>query len=210
MMNLYGNGQSRSFRALWALEEAKIPYNYHHVEFESEQNPYGALSREYKNLNCQGKVPTIVDGDLVITESAAILNYVSACSPSARLAPIYDTPLKVKFDEICFFVLSDLEQPVSSIGKHRFGLPRERRIPDMLETSVWEFNRSLTALKQYLTENEYLVGKSFTIADILVAHTLNLATFFGLDMPEIFSSYKDRMYKRPACQTALEVSKNHC
>ncbi len=210
MIDLYGSGQARSFRALWALEEADLSYNYHHIKFGSEQGPLGALSAEYISLNSQGKVPTLIDGDLVITQSAAILNYIAATNPDKKLTPQDNVKLRAKYDEVCFFVLSDLEQPVSSIGKHRFALPEEFRIEKMADTAAWEFKRSLKALAQYLSEKEkYVFGTSFSMADILVAHTLNMATNFGMDIPDTFSAYKDRMYKRPACQKALKILRGH-
>ena len=205
MITLYGNGQSRSFRALWALEEAKVTYIYHSVTFGSEKDPFGTLSKEYKQLNIQGKVPTYVEDEIVLTESAAILNYIAATHPSKKLAPLDNVKLKAKYDEVCFFVLSDLEQPVWTNGKHRFAIPEEYRISEVLDTATWEFKQSIKALEQLLDGKKYVIGETFTMADILVAHTLNWAINFHFDVPVKLQQYRRRMYERPACKRACEM-----
>jgi len=206
MFTLYGNGQARSFRVLWALEEANVEYIYHTVNFGSGDGPLGALSEEYKKINFQGKVPTCVDGDTVLTESAAIINYIAALYPEEKLAPLDDVKLRSRYDEVCFFVLSDLEQPLWSNGKHQFALPEERRVPEVLNTTRWEFTQSLRALEQFLQGKKYIVGSSFSMADILVAHTLNWAINFNFEMPVELQEYKDRMYGRHACKRAYKAS----
>ena len=90
-MQLYGMSMSRSFRALWAVEETGVVCDYVELKFGStEEN--GSLSEQYKAINPQGKVPTLVDGDLVIRESAAIINYLAAKSPESKLMPADGTP----------------------------------------------------------------------------------------------------------------------
>jgi len=201
-MILYGTGQTRSFRVLWALEEAGIAYEYKNIKPGSEDT----TSEEYRKLNFQGKIPTLVDGDLVITESAAILNYVATQKQDKALLPFDDAHLRAKYDEISFFVLSDLEQPLWSNGKHRFALPPKQRIPQMLETANWEFAKAEKALIKHLGNSQYIVGDRFTMADILVAHTIQWANHFKFEVEDSLLKYRDHMYKRTACQRALEIS----
>jgi len=205
MTILYGNGQSRSFRALWALEETGIPYEYKHVELglgEGSDTPGEA----YLSLNCQGKVPTLIDADLVISESAAILNYIAALKPSSHLIPENDPALRVRYDQIGFFVLSELEQPLWTSGKHRFALPEKVRVPAILDTTVhWEFDKALEALGHLFNGKGYAIGNRFSMADILVAHTLNWAESFMFKVPDEFQTYRKKMYDRPACKKALSM-----
>jgi len=206
MINLYGFGQSRSFRAVWALEEAGLEYTYIAVDFNSDQAPHGRHSDNYKSINFQGKVPTLEDEDLILTESAAILNYIARKAPEAGLMPDDDIKLLARYDELAFFVLSDLEQPLWSNGKHRFALPQEQRIPQMLETANWEFAKSLQALNNHLGDQEYALGNQFTNLDILIAQTINWAQRFNFDVPEKFVALRDRHYARPAAIRAAEVT----
>jgi len=205
MITLYGNGLSRSFRALWALEEVNAKYIYHSVKFGSNEALIGTLSHEYKKLNFQGKVPTFIENEIVITESAAILNYIAATHPLLELAPLHNRNLRAKYDEVCFFVLSDLEQSLWTNGKHRFVLPEKYRISEVLPTTIWEFKQSLKALEDFLSDKEFIIGENFTMADILVAHTLTWAINFHFDVPKELLQYKKRMYERPACLRACKL-----
>ena len=204
MITLHGSGQSRSFRALWALEEAAVEYRYQDVKIGSDQ-PGGTRHPEYLLINCQGKAPTLVDGELILTESAAMLNYIASLAPKKNLMPISDLKAKAQYDDFCYFVLSDLEQPLWSKGKHKFVLPKEHRIPQMLETVQWEFKRSLAALDYLLGDQPYVLGEQFSCADILLAQTLSWADRFEFELPEKLLKYRDRMYQRAACVKALEI-----
>ncbi len=194
-------GKSRSIRAIWALEEAHAKYEYIAIQFGSEEEN-GALSDTYKCINSQGKVPTLEDGELVITESGAILNYVANKYPSQNLIP-EDINLRAKYDELCFFILSDLEQGLWTSGKHRFALPEEQRVPDVLKTATWEFEKAQKALGCLFDGEGFAVGDSFTMADILLAHTLSWADSFKFNVEQKYLDYRDRMYSRPACKSAL-------
>jgi glutathione S-transferase len=196
-MKLYGMGQSRSFRVLWALEESGLKYEYIAVDF-------GDKSSDYKNLNFEGKVPTLVDGDLVLIESGAIINYIAAHCQVLNLIPATDIKKRAKYDELCCFVLTELEQGLWTNGKHRFALPEEHRVPDVLNTSTWEFNKAIKTLQNMFDGESYVLGDNFTMADILLAQTLNWAERFKFTVPENLLAYKNRMYARPACASALK------
>jgi glutathione S-transferase len=203
-MKLYGMGKSRSFRALWALEEAGVKYDYVSVVFgSSEEN--GTASADYLALNTQGKVPTLVDDDLVITESGAILNYIGSKSADLSLLPSNDLKRRAKYDELCFFILTELEQALWTNGKHRFALPEAQRVPDILSTANWEFAKALDALEPLFDGEGFVLGDEFTMADVLLAHTITWAESFKFDLPEKLVTYKNKMFYRSACKQALKV-----
>jgi len=114
MIKLYGSGQSRSFRALWALEEAGL--NFEYVEVTAQF----IASDDYKALNSQSKIPTLVDGALVLTESAAIVNYVASLSDRSLMPE--EGPARAEYDDFCYFIMTDFEQPLWTKGKHSFAL----------------------------------------------------------------------------------------
>ncbi len=203
-MKLYGMGKSRSFRALWALEEAGIEYEYVAVEFASS-GENGALSEAYQKLNSQGKVPTLVDGDLVLTESGAILNYIAGNSTDLTLIPSNSLKRRARYDEIMFFVQTELEQALWSNGKHRFALPEEYRIKEMLTTATFEFNKAMATLEHLFDGEGYVAGEEFTMADVMLAHTLTWAESFKFDVPEKFLTYRNKMYYRKGCKNAVKV-----
>ena len=203
-MKLYGMGQSRSFRALWALEEAGLEYEYVAVEFGSDKEN-GTASEKYKSLNFESKVPTFVDGNLVLTESGAILNYIGSNSPKLHLIPSNDLMRRAKYDEICCFVLTELEQGLWTNGKHRFALPKEHRIAEILPTATWEFQKAIKTLQSRFNGEGFVLGDEFTMADVLLAQTIAWAERFEFEVPETLLTYKNKMYYRTACKKALEV-----
>jgi len=187
MIKLYGSGHSRSFRALWALEEAGLDFEYIAV------TPDLLASADYKALNAQSKIPTLVDGSLVLTESAAIVNY--AASLSAQTLVPESHAARAEYDDFCYFVMTDFEQPLWTKGKHAFVLPEEQRKAEVIETATWEFAKSQTALQQ---------RKQFSMADVLLAQTLNWAQRFEMDVAPELLAYKDRHYGRAACVASLK------
>lgn len=203
-MQLYGMGLSRSFRTLWAAEETGADYDYIELEFGSSGDN-GPQSKQYRKLNSQGKVPTLVDGDLVICESAAILNYLAAKAPQHNLMPIDGTADRARYDEMCFFILSELEQPLWTTGKHKFAIPEQYRVPEILtKTTAFEFAKAQSAVLALKGEREYAVGKYFTMADILLAQTLGWAQRFEFSIDDSLLEYKERMTKRDAFGRAMK------
>jgi glutathione S-transferase len=202
-MKLYGMGKSRSFRALWAMHEAGLKFDYVNVAFGSEGDN-GTASKAYKALNSEGKVPTLVDDDLVLIESAAILNYVAAKSSNSHLLPTEDLKARAKYDEMNFFILTELEQGLWTNGKHRFALPEAHRVPDVLNTATFEFKKAVTTLQTKFDGDGFVLGKHFTMSDILLAHTLAWAENFEFKVPERLIDYKNRMYQRQACKDAIK------
>lgn len=205
-MKLYGIGQSRSLRALWALEEAGIPYEYQEVTLKAGAEDANSVKNpNYLSLNTQGKVPTLVDNTLVITESMAILNYIARSAPESGLLPNGSMAVYAKHDELVSFILLELEQPLWTRGKHLFALPEQHRVPAIFDTATFEFAKAIKCLEHLTTGGEFAVGDQFSLVDILLAQTLNWAERFKFDVPEKLVAYKDHHYQRPAMQRALAV-----
>lgn len=206
MLKLYGMGQSRSFRALWALEEADVPYEYETVVLRADGTTKNSAKHpNYLALNTQGKVPTLTNGDLIITESMAILNYIARCAPESGLLPNASMDVYAKHDELVSFILLELEQPLWTRGKHLFALPEEHRVPAIFNTSTFEFAKALKALQHLLPDSDYAVGGRFSLVDILLAQTLNWAQRFEFSVPNNLLGYRDMHYARPAAKRALAV-----
>lgn len=201
MYVLYGMPKTRTTRVVWALEELGVEYNYHLVDLTkgAGQQP------EFLALNPSGKVPVLADGELVLTESAAICTYLGDKHPESELVPRPGTAERGKFEQWCHFVMSELEQPLWTVGKHKFVFPEEKRVPAIIEVARWEFGRAAQLLARGLQGREYLVGGSFSMADILAAHTLAWAR--GFKMPhgiELLDDYQQRICSRSAFSRARE------
>src|SRR5689334_11987818 len=98
-MKVYGFPNTRSARVVWALEEAGATYDYAHVNLLKGE----AREAAFLKINPGGKVPALIDGDLVLTESAAICMHIADKFPTAELAPSPATAERARFYQWCFF-----------------------------------------------------------------------------------------------------------
>lgn len=199
-LTLYGCANSRSLRAAWALEEAGAEYDYTGVALRRGEG----RKPSYLRVNPGGKVPALDVGGEVITESAAIVTWVGDRFPQSGLTPAAGTLERARHDQWCAFAISELEQPLWTIAKHRFALPAQRRLPAIEETAAWEFGVACRVLAHALKGRPYILGERFDGADILLAHTLAWARSARVPVaPESLMEYAQRCLARPAVARAL-------
>ena len=107
--------QDRSDRVRWLLEEMQIPYTNHFlIKAKGELN-----TPEYRKLNPMGRVPTIVDGDLVMSESAAVCLYLADNYSYGKLAPKYeDVKLRAEYIKWMVFSVGTLECVIARMFTH--------------------------------------------------------------------------------------------
>jgi glutathione S-transferase len=200
-MKLYGYPNSRATRALWALEEAQVEYQYVHVDLKNG----AGRAADYLAINAGGKVPTLVDGDVVITESAAICLYLGDKFARSGLLPPAGTRARGECYRWVCFALSELEQPLWTIAKHRFVLPEERRVPAIMQTAFWEFSVAANVLAQELGNRCYAAGEDFSAADILLGHTLAWARSARIELGhDTLNAYAERVLGRATLARARE------
>jgi len=194
-MKLYGYRNGRALRALWALEEIEVDYEYTEVDImQGEgQAPW------YLQLNPTGKVPVLIDGELIIPESAAICMYLAEKYPHASLMPEAGTAARAKFYSFISFILTEMDAPLWTIAKHRFALPKEKRVSPVIDTAIWEFQRAAAIFSEKLGENRFLLGSLFTVVDILAGHTLLWAKSVRIEFasPQL-ESYLEILLSRDA------------
>lgn len=201
MYQVYGMPRTRSTRVVWALEELEAEYEFHLVDLMKREGQ----SPEFLKLNPFGKIPVLIDGDLVLTESAAICTYLGDKYPQSGLVPVSGTRERAIYDQWSYFVMTELEQPLWTIAKHRFSLPEEKRVPAILDVALWEFQRAAAVLADYLEGREYLVGAAFTMVDILAAHSLLWARAYKLPHNcERLDRYTQQISERAAFSRARE------
>ena len=196
MMTLYGFGRpSRASRVAWALEEVGAEWDYVATHPGSQ-----ALAV----VNPLGKMPVLVDGDLVLTESSACCSWVATRHRSPSLIPPDGTAERARYDRWCSFVVTELEQPLWTKAKHTFVLPEALRV-DVRPAVDFEFRRAVEALTSWIGDRPTLLRSGFSVADILCAHTLSWADRAGLGpmLPEPLVTYRDRHLARPAFGRAL-------
>ncbi|KWO07237.1 glutathione S-transferase [Burkholderia cepacia] len=192
-MKLYGFAGTRSQRALWGLKELDADF-----EFVSVNLLQGEHKRpEFLRLNPAGKVPVLVDGDLVIPESAAIVLYLADKYPEKALLPV-DPALRAQAYRWVMFAVTELEQPLWRITRHSFLYPPEKRSPADIELARDDFRTMAAILDKHLEGREFIVGDTLTVADCVTAYLIDWAGECNLieSFPQL-RAYLERLYARP-------------
>jgi len=200
-MKLYGYRNGRTFRALWALEEVGAEYEYVEVDVIHGEG----RKPSFLKINPGGKVPVLDDGGTIVTESAAICIHLAEKYPESGLLPTAGTTERTECYKWISFVLTELDALLWTIAKHRFALPKERRVPAVIDCARWEFEAAVKILATGLGNRVYLVGASLTVADIVAGHTLLWASSARLEVgAESLVRYLNALKMRDAFARARE------
>jgi glutathione S-transferase len=153
--------------------------------------------REFLKLNPAGKVPVLVDGDLVLNESVAIVLYLAEKYPEKGFLPT-DAKGRAEVDRWLLFTVTELEQPLWRIAKHTSVLPEARRIPGDVVLAREDFRDMVPVIEAHLAGREFVCGDRVTAADFVLAYTLDWANETNLLSAFPASvAYLERMYARP-------------
>ncbi|WP_437811004.1 glutathione S-transferase family protein [Sorangium sp. So ce1078] len=192
-MKLYEFAPTRSIRVRWTLQELGVDFEAIEVNLLA-----GDHNRpEFRKINPAGKVPALVDGDFVVTESVAIALYLAEKYPQKRLLPT-DLRQRAEVDRWLLFTVTELEQPLWRIIRHTSLYPEALRLPGDVDLAGREFKEMAAVLEGHMQGRQFVVGDGVTVADFVLAYTLdwgNEAKLLG-DCPKLIS-YMERMYARP-------------
>lgn len=193
MMKLYGFAATRSIRVLWALNELNAEFEFVPVNILAGEHH----RPEFLRINPAGKVPALVDGDVVLTESAAIVMYLAEKYPGRGLLPADPKQLAQAYRWV-MFAMTELEQPLWRITRHTWLYPEEQRIPAEIPVASQEFIAMATILDSHMAGRQFIVGDTVTIADCVTAYLMDWANEYHLiDEHPRLRTYLDRMYARP-------------
>lgn len=213
MITLYGAPRTRSIRISWLLEELALPWQYHYINFATGDSQH----TDFLALNPSGKIPVITDDNqnshapkssqLVLSESMAICLYLTEKYNTDCGYPILiaasGTPESALHHQWLSFITCELEQPLWTLAKHKFALPKSLRQEGMLTVAAWEFDKAAAVAEAWLPDSDFLLGDTLSVADILLTHILMWATKFGLNMSPKLAQYRDKIASRPALSRAL-------
>lgn len=201
-MKLYHCNQARSMRCVWALEEMGLDYELVPLQF-----PPRVFHKDYKTVNPLGTVPAFIDGDVTMTESAGICEYLAV-----KYGP---TPLAVTPDEADYGAYlnwlhrsdATLTFPQTLVLRYATFEPEERRSPQVAEDyRIW-FLARWRVVETALEARDYLCAERFTMADICVGYALHLAKTIGI--AEAFTpnvtQWWERITAREGYRRAVEL-----
>ncbi|MFZ0499608.1 MAG: glutathione S-transferase family protein [Steroidobacteraceae bacterium] len=192
-MKLYEFGPTRSIRARWILQELDAEFEPITVNLVARAH----REPEYLELNPAGKVPVLVDGDLVLTESVAIVLYLAEKYADRDFLPA-DARLRAEAYRWILFAVTEIEQPLWRIARHTTVYPEQDRLPADILLARRDFLPMAAVLESHMRGRAYVVGDRVTAADFVLAYTLDWADEAKLlgEFPTL-RSYVERMYARP-------------
>jgi glutathione S-transferase len=175
-LKVYGVAGSRAYRTLWMVKELGLDYEHVPVNFGdgSTKNP------EYLAINPNGRIPAIDDDGLKLCESMAINLYLAKKHDKG----FWPNTLagEARALQWSFWAMTELEKPALAALLHRMFLPEEKRDPKLADEGEQQLQQPLKVLDAALAETGYLVGSSFTVADLNVASILSWARLARVDL----------------------------
>jgi glutathione S-transferase len=203
---LWGAGSSRPMRALWMLHELELAYEHRPIRSRTGET----LTPEYTRLNPSQKIPTLQDGEFVLTESAAIVNYLGARYGAARgLGPPTEPRERARYDQWCFFVMMELDaNTLYILRRHEDLKDIYGEAPNALQTARDCFVRQVNAAAQRLeASGPFVLGERFGGPDILFTTSLVSALGRRIELPGPLHEYLKRTTARPAYGPALQANR---
>ncbi|MEM8665629.1 MAG: glutathione S-transferase family protein [Pseudomonadota bacterium] len=191
-MRLYGTPPTRALRPIWILNELNLDCEIIPVDLPGGEH----TEPLFLAINPFGKVPVLVDGELVVAESAAIPLYLAERYGGGRLIPT-DIAERALMHQWLFFLVTEIEQPLWRIALHTAIYREDQRRPAEIPLAKADCLRMLAPLERHMTDRSFLVGTSLTVADFVAAYTLDWAD--ETQMLEVFpnlSAFVARMYRR--------------
>ncbi len=187
-MKHYYNPRSRAVSTMWMLEELGVEHEKVLVDLEAGEQQLP----DYRAINPMGKVPTLVDGDVVVTEVAAICAYLADKYIDKGLAPALGSIERGRYFRYLFVPGTTLE-PFFSVKSAGLVHPQPSSVG-------WgDEERVLATVESMTPQSDWALGERFTAADVVFGGTLDFAVRFGwMEASARVSSYVDRLRARPA------------
>ena len=195
-MKLYWCPRTRSFSALWMMEEAGQPYERVLTDIST-----GAQKKpDFLAVNPMGKVPALQDGEATLAEQSAICAYVAERYPDAKLAPPLGDPRRAKYLYWLFFAPGCIEPAILQIATKVQISP--------VQAGWGEATQVFDVLERALDNGSWLLGEQFTAADVMIGANLQavIRMFKMVPSRPAFDRYLDACAARPAFQRASAIA----
>jgi glutathione S-transferase len=193
MLTLYTAPKTRSFAVLWLLEEIGEPYTLKRLDFAANEHK----AAEFLKLNPFGKVPTVTDGDAVLTERAAICTYLADRYAAGRLAPGLDDKTRGNYLRWMFFSVGVME-PLYLAKFMQLDVPAEQAPWGTYETVD-------SIIDGAIAKGPFILGKTFSAADILMGTMIRWGMMWELVAGPHMGAYVKRLENRPAFKRAVAI-----
>ena len=202
-LTLWGAGTSRTLRPHWMLLELGLDYQFHPIQPRTGET----MSAEFMRLNPRHKIPVLRHGAFVVTESAAIIQYLNETfADQQELYVPRDARERAELSEWCYFILTELDAASLYIVRRHQDLKQlYGEAPIAVESAKKYFAHNLEAMAERICERSpYLFGEQFSAADILLMTCLDWAAYCQINLPKPVTDYRHRISLRSAYQAAMK------
>lgn len=204
-IKIWGAGTPRSFRPIWMAEELGLDYEHFPIGPRTGETQ----TEEYTQMNRKQKIPFLVDerGNVRISESVAICRYLMRAYPSWQLYRPNTPRTQAKEDEWCCYIFGELDETSLYVMRRHTDLAEIYGASEMIVDSAKLYlQRHLKVLDDHLEGRSYLLEQGFSLPDLLLVSCLDWSLFYGVDLPENVSDYRDRIAERPAYTSAIQIN----
>ena len=193
MYTIVGSTKNRTLRVIWTLQELGVAYD------QIDAKPGTDDAKAHVST---GKVPALIVGDRTLTDSVAIMTFLTDAHQG--LTHPAGSVARLEQDGHMNFLIEEFDSLLWHAAKHSFIYPPERRVAHVKPQLMWEFERSLARLDDRL-QGDFLMGDKMTIADIMAVHCLNWSIVAKFPRPsDKLLAYSKRLRSRPAYVRTLE------
>lgn len=201
-MKLYAMPSACSMVPHTALEWTKAQYELKLVSGKDTKTP------EYLKLNPQGAVPLLQEGEFVLSQNVAILEYLNAIYPEAKLFGTGDAKAQAKVWHFLAYLNSDVHKSFGPIFHPEGMLPKGEGKEDLVETAKQKLIKLMQYLNDSLNGQDYLTGE-LTIADVYMYVMLRWSKQIHLDLSHYanLAPFMTRMENNASVQAVLEQEK---
>jgi glutathione S-transferase len=194
-ITLYHSPASRAFTAYWMLEELGVAFKVKTIDIRNGEQK----SADYLKLNPSGKVPTITDGKVVVSENPAIGIYLADRYGYGTLAPKIDEPDRGPYLKWMVYATA-VADPVISLHAQKIDVPG-------FAVSFGAYDDMVGVLTRSLEGRKYLLGDRFSAADVVLGATISFALYNKMLPPEpVLVDYNARLTQREAYHRASDAT----
>lgn len=200
MLTIWGGASTRSMRAHWMAHELGLDYEARLIGSRTGETQ----TEEFRALNPKGKIPVLVDDDLVLTESAAIVTYLGdTYGRDSGLVPEPYTRERALYNQWNSFIQMELDaHTLYVLRKHRDLAHLYGEAPAAVSTAIAGFQKQVAVAEHALYGSDYLVGDYFTGADLMMTTTLKWAVAYEVELAPRLLEYSKLHAARAAYRTA--------
>lgn len=203
-LQIWGGATGRTIRAHWMCHELDLDYEPILIGSRTGETQ----TASFRALNLKEKIPVLVDGDLVLTESAAIVTYLGdTYGRDSGLVPAPYTRARALYNQWSSFVQMELDaHTLYIIRKHRDLASLYGEAPAAIDAAIAGFNKQVMAAEQALSNASYLLGESFTAADLMLTTVLTWAQNYDIELSARLSEYASMQTSRTAFKSAAKLN----